>query len=195
MDLRNFDHSAPRDAGLARQIFPLSAGDHNSTPNGGHMAGVPRLAERPAGTRMRGSWCRIARCQRDRRYEITRDDKRCLSDLGGRGRCNVAKTGKQTPLTSDGQKDFGYATDNAGCRHSDRPVLNRSPGSSEIATYRQDQRNLGEMLALSSLYSRSHSAGFHSRASATVDRCASAMRRFAKRRFRSSAIISGRNAA
>jgi dipeptidyl aminopeptidase/acylaminoacyl peptidase len=54
-------------------------------------------------------------------------------------------TGKETPLTSDGSKDFGYATDNAGWRQSDRPVLDWSPDSTRIATYRQDQRHLGEM--------------------------------------------------
>ncbi|MDE2451167.1 MAG: DPP IV N-terminal domain-containing protein [Gammaproteobacteria bacterium] len=54
-------------------------------------------------------------------------------------------TGAETQLTFDGAQDFGYATDNAGWRQSDRPVLNWSPDSSAIATYRQDQRNLGEM--------------------------------------------------
>ena len=54
-------------------------------------------------------------------------------------------TGKETQLTVDGERDFGYATDNAGWRQSDRPVLNWSPDSTEIATYRQDQRKVGEM--------------------------------------------------
>jgi dipeptidyl aminopeptidase/acylaminoacyl peptidase len=54
-------------------------------------------------------------------------------------------TGRETQLTFDGAKDFGYATDNAGWRQSDRPVLNWSADSTEIATYRQDQRGLGEM--------------------------------------------------
>lgn len=54
-------------------------------------------------------------------------------------------TGAETQLTFDGVKDFGYATDNAGWRQSDRPVLNWSPDSTRIATYRQDQRDLGEM--------------------------------------------------
>ena len=58
-------------------------------------------------------------------------------------------SGKETQLTFDGTKDFGYATDNAGWRHSQRPVLNWSPDSKEIATYRQDQRNVGEMDLLS----------------------------------------------
>jgi len=54
-------------------------------------------------------------------------------------------TGKETQLTTDGSKDFGYATDNAGWLHSDRPVLNWSPDSTEIATYQQDQRHVGDM--------------------------------------------------
>lgn len=54
-------------------------------------------------------------------------------------------SGKETQLTFDGSQDFGYATDNAGWRQSQRPVLNWSPDSTEIATYRQDQRNVGEM--------------------------------------------------
>ncbi len=54
-------------------------------------------------------------------------------------------TGKETQLTSDGGKDFGYATDNAGWLHSDRPVLNWSPDSTAIATYQQDQRQVGDM--------------------------------------------------
>src|SRR6185437_7715106 len=54
-------------------------------------------------------------------------------------------TGRETQLTFDGVKDYGYATDNAGWKQSDRPVLNWSPDSTRIATYRQDQRDLGEM--------------------------------------------------
>src|SRR4051812_27456966 len=54
-------------------------------------------------------------------------------------------TGKETQLTKDGVKDFGYATDNAGWTHSDRPILVWSPDSKKIATYQQDQRNVGEM--------------------------------------------------
>ncbi|HYL93463.1 MAG TPA: DPP IV N-terminal domain-containing protein [Alphaproteobacteria bacterium] len=54
-------------------------------------------------------------------------------------------SGKETQLTTDGVKDFGYATDNAGWTHSDNPVLMWSPDSRKIATYQQDQRNVGEM--------------------------------------------------
>ena len=54
-------------------------------------------------------------------------------------------SGKETQLTNDGVKDFGYATDNAGWIHSDRPVLLWSPDSKKIATFQQDQRGVGEM--------------------------------------------------
>ena len=55
------------------------------------------------------------------------------------------KTSKQTQLTTDGVKDFGYATDNAGWKSSDGPVLRWSPDSKKIATFKQDQRNVGDM--------------------------------------------------
>ncbi|MGC1314036.1 MAG: DPP IV N-terminal domain-containing protein, partial [Candidatus Acidiferrum sp.] len=54
-------------------------------------------------------------------------------------------SGKETQLTTDGVKDFGYATDNAGWIHSDRPILLWSPDSKKIATFEQDQRGVGEM--------------------------------------------------
>ncbi|UEG54221.1 S9 family peptidase [Mucilaginibacter daejeonensis] len=54
-------------------------------------------------------------------------------------------SGKRTQLTTDGVKDFGYATDNAGWSHSDRPVLQWSPDSKKIATFKQDQRNVKDM--------------------------------------------------
>jgi dipeptidyl-peptidase 4 len=54
-------------------------------------------------------------------------------------------TGKETQLTTDGVKDFGYATDNAGWIHSDRAILLWSPDSKKIATFQQDQRGVGEM--------------------------------------------------
>ncbi len=55
------------------------------------------------------------------------------------------KTNQQTQLTTDGIKDFGYATDNAGWASSDRAVLRWSPDSKKIATFKQDQRNVGDM--------------------------------------------------
>ena len=57
--------------------------------------------------------------------------------------------GKETQLTTDGVKDFGYATDNAGWRKSDRPILIWSPDSKRIATFQQDQRELSDMYLVS----------------------------------------------
>jgi dipeptidyl aminopeptidase/acylaminoacyl peptidase len=54
-------------------------------------------------------------------------------------------TAKETQMTTDGIKDFGYATDNAGWSSSNRPILMWSPDSKRIATFQQDQRNVGEM--------------------------------------------------
>ncbi|MEP6748200.1 MAG: DPP IV N-terminal domain-containing protein [Bacteroidota bacterium] len=51
----------------------------------------------------------------------------------------------ETQLTTDGIKDFGYATDNAGWKTSDKPILLWSPDSRKIATYKQDQRNVSDM--------------------------------------------------
>jgi len=58
-------------------------------------------------------------------------------------------TGAETQLTRDGVKDYGYATDNAGWIHSDRAILLWSPDSKKIATFQQDQRNVGEMYLVS----------------------------------------------
>ena len=54
-------------------------------------------------------------------------------------------TGLEKQLTTDGVKDFGYATDNAGWTRSDRPVLLWSPDSKKIATFQHDGRGVGEM--------------------------------------------------
>jgi dipeptidyl aminopeptidase/acylaminoacyl peptidase len=54
-------------------------------------------------------------------------------------------SGKETQLTTDGEKDFAYATNNAGWTKSDRPVLLWSPDSTKIATFKHDGRKVGEM--------------------------------------------------
>jgi dienelactone hydrolase len=55
------------------------------------------------------------------------------------------KTGRQTQLTTDGVKDNGYATDNAGWAKTDRPILMWSPNSKKIATFQQDERKVNDM--------------------------------------------------
>ena len=58
-------------------------------------------------------------------------------------------TGKETQLTTNGVKDYGYATDNAGWTHSDRAILMWSPDSKKIATFQQDQRKTSDMYLVS----------------------------------------------
>lgn len=59
------------------------------------------------------------------------------------------QTGKETQLTFDGEKDYGYATNNAGWVKRDNPVLLWSPDSQRIATFRHDGREVGEMYLVS----------------------------------------------
>ena len=54
-------------------------------------------------------------------------------------------SGVETQLTKDGIENFGYATDNAGWRQSDAPIVLWSPDSKKIATYQQDQRHVSDM--------------------------------------------------
>ncbi len=58
-------------------------------------------------------------------------------------------TNAETQLTTDGAKNFGYATDNAGWLTSDRAILLWSPDSKKIATQQQDERNVGDMFLVS----------------------------------------------
>ncbi|HTL14492.1 MAG TPA: DPP IV N-terminal domain-containing protein, partial [Thermomonas sp.] len=54
-------------------------------------------------------------------------------------------TGKETQLTFDGKPDYGYATDNAGWKHTDNAVVVWSPDGTKIATFQQDQRKTSTM--------------------------------------------------
>jgi dipeptidyl-peptidase-4 len=54
-------------------------------------------------------------------------------------------SGQEKPLTTDGVKDFGYATDNAGWVSSDRAIALWSPDSKKVATFQQDERKVGDM--------------------------------------------------
>lgn len=55
------------------------------------------------------------------------------------------ENGNEIQLTKDGIENYGYATDNAGWKKSDKPILLWSPDSKKIATYRQDQRHVSDM--------------------------------------------------
>ena len=74
-----------------------------------------------------------------RRAAFIRDHNLWIRDIA---------SGRETQLTKDGVKDFGYAADNAGWIKSDRPVLLWSPDSKKIATFQHDGRGVGEMYAV-----------------------------------------------
>jgi dipeptidyl-peptidase 4 len=73
----------------------------------------------------------------DERYAVYIKD----NNLWGR----ELATGSEMQLTTDGIKDFGYATNNAGWVHSDRPVVTWSPDSRQIATFQHDGRGVRDM--------------------------------------------------
>jgi dipeptidyl aminopeptidase/acylaminoacyl peptidase len=54
-------------------------------------------------------------------------------------------SGQDRQLTTDGIKDFGYATSNAGWATSTGAALSWSPDGKKIATQQQDERNVGDM--------------------------------------------------
>jgi dipeptidyl-peptidase 4 len=65
-------------------------------------------------------------------------------------------TGAEKQLTTDGVKDYGYATDNAGWIHSEHAIVVWSPDSKMLATFQQDQRKTGEMYTVSSRIGHPH---------------------------------------
>ncbi|HEX8670297.1 MAG TPA: DPP IV N-terminal domain-containing protein [Longimicrobium sp.] len=58
-------------------------------------------------------------------------------------------SGRETQLTTDGTREFGYATNNAGWVHGDDPVLTWSPDSRQIATFQHDARGASDMYLVS----------------------------------------------
>ncbi|HEY4110059.1 S9 family peptidase [Puia sp.] len=54
-------------------------------------------------------------------------------------------TGQEVQLTTDGEKDFGYATDNAGWKTGEGPILRWSADGKKIATFKDDQRHVSDM--------------------------------------------------
>jgi dipeptidyl aminopeptidase/acylaminoacyl peptidase len=113
----------------------------------------------------------------DGRFDVTVRDKQYLCDLSQAGICTASEkrepglaspdgkqeafirdwnlwvrtvaTGAETQLTRDGVENYGYATDNAGWKHTDKAIAVWSPDSKRIATFQQDQRKTGEMTVVS----------------------------------------------
>jgi dipeptidyl aminopeptidase/acylaminoacyl peptidase len=65
-------------------------------------------------------------------------------------------TGHEKQLTTDGTTNFGYATDNAGWVHSDKPIVLWSPDSKKIATQQQDDRHVADMYLIDTRVGHSH---------------------------------------
>ncbi|HEY8996538.1 MAG TPA: DPP IV N-terminal domain-containing protein, partial [Edaphobacter sp.] len=78
-------------------------------------------------------------------FELSPDDRKAAFIRDWNLWVRDVATGVETQLTTDGVKDYGYATDNAGWQSSDKPVLAWSPDSKKIATFQQDQRKTGYM--------------------------------------------------
>ena len=58
-------------------------------------------------------------------------------------------TGREQALTTDGVKDFGYATNNAGWVHNDLPVGTWSADGRRYATFQHDGRGVRDMYLVS----------------------------------------------
>jgi dipeptidyl-peptidase 4 len=58
-------------------------------------------------------------------------------------------TGREVQLTTDGIKDFGYATNNAGWVHNNNPVVTWSPDGTQLATFQHDGRGVRDMYLVS----------------------------------------------
>jgi dipeptidyl aminopeptidase/acylaminoacyl peptidase len=56
---------------------------------------------------------------------------------------------KTTQLTTDGIKDFGYGTNNAGWIRKNTPVVKWSPDSNKLTTFKHDGRKVGDMALVS----------------------------------------------
>ena len=66
----------------------------------------------------------------------------------------VIETDERIQLTTDGEHNYGYATDNHGWRRSDSPLMKWSPNSKKISTFRQDEREVGTMTLWQTLTGR-----------------------------------------
>ncbi|MGH7460422.1 MAG: DPP IV N-terminal domain-containing protein, partial [Longimicrobiales bacterium] len=96
---------------------------------------------------LKGNTCSpaAARTEVPRNASVSPDGKRAVFIRDHNLWLRELDSGKEVQLTSDGSKDFGYATDNAGWTKSDRAIVLWSPDSKKVATYQQDERNVGMM--------------------------------------------------
>ena len=96
--------------------------------------GVPSTSQRPQ-TGRRGNFSEV----------VSPDGRKAVFIKDWNLWLRNTETKQETQLTPDGIENFGYATDNAGWKHSDRPIVLWSPDSKKIATFQQDQRHVSDM--------------------------------------------------
>jgi dipeptidyl aminopeptidase/acylaminoacyl peptidase len=89
-------------------------------------------------------------------YDVSPDERKAAFIRDNNLWVRDVASGRETELTTDGVPDFGYATDNAGWTHSDRPILVWSPDSKKIATFQQDQRKDGWMYLMNTKVGHPH---------------------------------------
>jgi dipeptidyl aminopeptidase/acylaminoacyl peptidase len=100
-------------------------------------ANIIKIAEKPTASPNRRFSRGAGVASPDGKYEaFIKDDNLWVKNT---------ETNKLTQLTTDGEKDYGYATDNAGWTHSNNAILSWSPDSKKIATFKQDQRKVSDM--------------------------------------------------
>jgi dipeptidyl aminopeptidase/acylaminoacyl peptidase len=124
-----------------RARLPMQAID--LSPDGGQVSF--NVGQRRFTCDVQGTACTVAERPAPRMEVLSPDGKRAVFLRDWNLWLRDVATGEETALTTDGVKDYGYATDNAGWRFSDRPVVKWSPDSRRIATFQQDQRGVGEM--------------------------------------------------
>jgi len=127
---------------------PETAGGFAVTASGAkfHCNAMMKCAMESAGARPAGATAPAGRRRRGGDEGNLSPDKKMAafirdSNLWVR---DVA-TGKETAMTTDGVRDFGYATDNAGWQHSDGAVVTWSDDGKKIATFQMDERKTGLM--------------------------------------------------
>lgn len=96
-------------------------------------------------TTMCGAGEEIAATRPKEPYELSPDEKLAAFVRESNLWVRDIASGRETQLTTDGLPLFGYATDNAGWRHSANAMLVWSPDSRKIATFRLDVRRVGRM--------------------------------------------------
>ena len=84
-------------------------------------------------------------------YDVSPDGKKAAFIRENNLWVRDVASARETQLTKDGVPDFGYATDNAGWIHSDKPIVLWSPDSRKIATFQLDQRNVGRMYVVNTV--------------------------------------------